>query len=430
LATLNNSGTLDLTTTSSAIYYDNTASGLAAETVKAAIDENAAALAEIAQNKLYQKGTDVGMLKTLTGISGTDQTVTLSDGGIQIESTAAGTTIYTTHTKNYSLAGAENISFEVYIDDTNLSKFQMLFFYFMNDDSNMYYKGCGTADVKVGWNHFSYEISELSVLNAPSVSTAFTKLQITLESKSGQMCTIKARNVVINRKGDKPRIVITFDDNMSGVYDNAFPLLKTYGYKATMNVVPVYVDQAGFMTLEQIKEIYNDGWSIANHTYNHYTDPETYTMESAVIQSEISDAKKWFINNGFMRGCLNQFAYHGGGYHTEIAQELAGQGYVIARDTEDGLCYAPYPTNLRYKSVLVKSDTTAASVITKIDKAIALNATLILYLHNVVTSEPTGSETAYSVFEDIIEYIHANNIDVLTYDKWYNTVVLMSEATT
>ena len=45
LATLNNNGgTLDLTTPSSAIHYDNTASGLIAETVKSAIDEIAATL--------------------------------------------------------------------------------------------------------------------------------------------------------------------------------------------------------------------------------------------------------------------------------------------------------------------------------------------------------------------------------------------------
>jgi hypothetical protein len=60
LATLNNSGTLDLTTTSSAIYYDNTASGLVAETVKAAIDENAASLADIMNYvAVVDNGSDV-----------------------------------------------------------------------------------------------------------------------------------------------------------------------------------------------------------------------------------------------------------------------------------------------------------------------------------------------------------------------------------
>jgi len=66
LATLNNSGTLDLTTTSSAIYYDNTASGLAAETVKAAIDENAVSLTVIAKYGLKKSGTLTEAVASIT----------------------------------------------------------------------------------------------------------------------------------------------------------------------------------------------------------------------------------------------------------------------------------------------------------------------------------------------------------------------------
>jgi len=72
LATLNNSGgTLDLTTPASSIQYDNTVSGLAAETVKAAIDENAAALAAIA-NQQTQLETLFGELGSPLTFKGSD----------------------------------------------------------------------------------------------------------------------------------------------------------------------------------------------------------------------------------------------------------------------------------------------------------------------------------------------------------------------
>lgn len=61
--TLNNTGgTLHLTTESSSIQYDNTESGLTAENVKAAIDENAASLAALTQ---YDTITDTANVFTI-----------------------------------------------------------------------------------------------------------------------------------------------------------------------------------------------------------------------------------------------------------------------------------------------------------------------------------------------------------------------------
>ena len=63
--------------------------------------------------------------------------------------------------------------------------------------------------------------------------------------------------------------MITFDDGLESVYTVAFPMMKAKGIPGTVFVVTDKIGTAGHMTWEQLKEMQNAGWTIANHTSNH-----------------------------------------------------------------------------------------------------------------------------------------------------------------
>ena len=61
--------------------------------------------------------------------------------------------------------------------------------------------------------------------------------------------------------------VITFDDGFESTYTIAFPLMQQYGIKGTVYVVPDWLGAPGYLTLAELTEMHNAGWTIASHTW-------------------------------------------------------------------------------------------------------------------------------------------------------------------
>ena len=66
-------------------------------------------------------------------------------------------------------------------------------------------------------------------------------------------------------------VVITFDDAYRNIYTNAFPMLKDKGYPFTIFVSPGPVDKGygDYLSWAQLREMGQNGATIANHSYNH-----------------------------------------------------------------------------------------------------------------------------------------------------------------
>jgi hypothetical protein len=70
---------------------------------------------------------------------------------------------------------------------------------------------------------------------------------------------------------EKP-LVLTFDDGFLDVYENAFPVLQEYGFKATTYIITgvLETDLAyGYMQPEQLSELSAAGWEIGSHSISH-----------------------------------------------------------------------------------------------------------------------------------------------------------------
>jgi len=93
-------------------------------------------------------------------------------------------------------------------------------------------------------------------------------------------------------------IVLSFDDGRKDFYVNALPILKKYGLTATLNVIPDMVAQIeenklnqqyrNFMTWNNIKEVYECGIEIANHSADHTNNIQEIIRGNRIIREKLN----------------------------------------------------------------------------------------------------------------------------------------------
>ena len=68
----------------------------------------------------------------------------------------------------------------------------------------------------------------------------------------------------------KRSVVITIDDRYRSAYDIAYPILKKYGFRATLLIYTDYVGiSKNAITWDQLREMKADGFEVGSHTVSH-----------------------------------------------------------------------------------------------------------------------------------------------------------------
>lgn len=135
----------------------------------------------------------------------------------------------------------------------------------------------------------------------------------------------------------KKVIWLTFDDSLWDFYSHAYPLLKQYQMKATNNVITGFTEyeQAGHLTIEQIKEMQAAGLSFQGHTVNH-PDLEYSSIET---QTEELTASKAYLDSQLQQETI-AIAYPGGRYSADTVALTEQAGYKLGVTTNNGLASA------------------------------------------------------------------------------------------
>ena len=135
--------------------------------------------------------------------------------------------------------------------------------------------------------------------------------------------TIKQLVDHINKGSDLPRrpVVISFDDGYLDVYENAFPIMERYGFTGTVYIVANRLESVGFLQVEQLKELIDNGWDVGSHGMTH----TELTQNHALVRKEILQSRLDLENALGIK--IFSFAYPFGSLDWYISYKVYDYGY-------------------------------------------------------------------------------------------------------
>lgn len=233
-----------------------------------------------------------------------------------------------------------------------------------------------------------------------------------------------------------PKIIITFDDGLDGVYDYAYPTMAGNGQKGTVYVNSDRVGAAGKITLANLQTMYAAGWDIGNHGANHL---QLSDISGATLDTEVNGCYDYLIANGFTRSA-KYYAYAYGDYGTppdwtKIAK--VSENHVLGRSIQSWESFGAYAgpflnqgdPNVNMTFMLpwyeIRHTTSLAISKTVIDWIIAKGSIGIFGMHNIVDAEPGSYEWNSDDFQEWSDYIKTKSdlglVDVITMNDFYGS---------
>ena len=164
----------------------------------------------------------------------------------------------------------------------------------------------------------------------------------------------------------KKSVLITMDDGYRSVYNIAYPILKKYGFTATLFIYTNFVGVSRMaITWDQLREMKAEGFTIGSHTLSHsdLTRPKEGEAEPeflARIEEEIHGSKK--ILDRKLAQDTDVFAYPFGYYDQRSINIARRAGYRMAMSVRrGGNPFFSNPLSLRRDQVLKRDMKTFVS---------------------------------------------------------------------
>jgi peptidoglycan/xylan/chitin deacetylase (PgdA/CDA1 family) len=138
--------------------------------------------------------------------------------------------------------------------------------------------------------------------------------------------------LINNKPIPEKSVVITFDDGYEDNYQNAYPILKEFGFYATVFVIINAIDnEKAFLTSEQLKEMSQNGIDIESHTLAH-DELNKLSYDKQVLTLKGS---KEFIEKTLNKQ-VKYIGYPFGKWNNDTIKALKDTGYTMAFTTLSG----------------------------------------------------------------------------------------------
>lgn len=131
---------------------------------------------------------------------------------------------------------------------------------------------------------------------------------------------------------------ITVDDGYKTFGESAVPLLKKYGFPATLFINSESVGGGSYMTWEELKEVQQVGIEIGNHSHSHAYFLNTQSNQRVIHFAE--DVKKCQDEiNKHLGFYPDVFAYPYGEFDPQMKNALKNLGFKAAAAQNSGVMY-------------------------------------------------------------------------------------------
>ncbi|WP_187262668.1 polysaccharide deacetylase family protein [Pontibacter beigongshangensis] len=221
-----------------------------------------------------------------------------------------------------------------------------------------------------------------------------------------------ASNQVLRKPVPDKLVVLTFDDASASHASYVAPLLKKHGFGGTFFVCefpPDFEDKTKYMSWEQIQQLHQMGFEIANHTRSH-THVTKMNKERQAEELQYIEAK--CAELGIPKPAT--FAYPGYSTHPSALETLQERGYLFARAGGS----RPYNPETDHPYLIPSYSTTGS---TPTDRQRVLSAlqeakggkVVVLTIHGVPDVAHDWVTTPPELFEEYLQYLKDNNYKVV-----------------
>lgn len=196
----------------------------------------------------------------------------------------------------------------------------------------------GTTAVTAGRRYRQHNLNDIPILNYHKVDNLYHSLslspaefeeQIRYLADNGYHSITPDQLLGYLKHGkalpNKP-VLITFDDGYADNYHNAYPILKKYGFTATIFLVTSFMDRdPRYITWAQVREMVDHGFVFGSHTVAH-TALTKVTAQQAT--QELVESRQEMERQ--LGQSPRYFAYPTGAYNLQVENLVRKAGYKAA----------------------------------------------------------------------------------------------------
>ncbi len=273
-----------------------------------------------------------------------------------------------------------------------------------------------TSQIKnEGWNAIDvHPFDTWNNTGGESWESIFVRMRFTINPKAGQTCSLSFDAMDYGIENTS-RVIFTFDDGLADTFSKAYPIMSNAGIKGVTYAIANNVGTSDYMDLDKLHEIYDAGWDVGNHSFDHVSF-EGKTIQE--VQESIVKGQSYLLDNGFMRSARH-FAIPYGTFNTDVATAISNSGVITARTSFEGSFYADVVSPLKLPSRVFVNTTTFEEAIGWLNNAIERGETIILMFHGIADTPTDEYQWATVDFQTLVNYLVVKNVPVVTMSEWY-----------